>query len=238
MRVVGVDGCQGGWIAVVYDVETGTLTPHFHPSFQKVLDAYSYAAAIAAAIAVDIPIGLREEPDPRACDTEARKLLKHRHPCVFPAPDPRVLSLPQLTYNEAKAESLCFTGKRISKQNFHMFPKLREVNQIVTPTMQGRVFEIHPEVSFWALAGGRPMDHPKDKTAGYLERRALLAGAFSVPIWSREEARSVARPATPDDVLDATVAAWTARRVAEGREGRLPANPEKDARGRRMEMVY
>lgn len=33
MQVVGVDGCRGGWIAVVYDVESGTLTPAYHPSF-------------------------------------------------------------------------------------------------------------------------------------------------------------------------------------------------------------
>ena len=104
--------------------------------------------------------------------------------------------------------------------------------------MQGLVFEVHPEVCFWALNDKHPVTYPKKKPEGYEERRALLKTVFGDQMWSREEARGVARPASPDDVLDATVAAWTARRVAEGREGRLPANPEEDARGLRMEMVY
>ena len=86
MRVVGVDGCRGGWVAVAYDVETGTLTPHFHTPFQEVLDAYPDAVAIG----VDIPIGLSER-EPRACDLEARKVLRWERSAVFPAPDPRLL---------------------------------------------------------------------------------------------------------------------------------------------------
>lgn len=232
MRVVGVDGCKGGWVAVVYDVETGTLVPKFHPSFQEVLDDYPKAKAIC----IDIPIGLREGPQPRACDTEARKVLKRKAPAVFTPPDPRVLF--ETVYEDALAKSRELTGKGIFLILFGMFPKLREVNQIVTPDMQGLVFEVHPEVCFWALAGKRPMIYKKSKPEGYEERRSLLAAELGHSLWTRKDAFSLARPAQPDDVLDATVAAWTARRVAMGREGRLPVNPEKDARGRRMEMVY
>lgn len=135
------------------------------------------------------------------------------------------------------ALSRSLNGKGTSKQAFGIYPKVAEVNRIVTPNLQDRVFEVHPEVSFWALAG-QPMEHAKDTAEGYEERHALLAEAFGVPIWARAEARRVARPASPDDVLDATVAAWTAYRKAEGSAGRLPPAPSSDRRGLRMEIVY
>jgi predicted RNase H-like nuclease len=231
MQVVGVDGCPGGgWVAVVYDADTLTLTPRTHGSFQQLLDAYPDADAIG----VDIPIGL-SEGTPRACDVEARKVLGLRRSSVFPAPDPRVLFEP--TFEDATARSVALAGKGMSQQAFHICRKVAEVNWAMQRQDQGRVFEVHPEVSFWALAG-RPMEHAKDTAEGYEERRALLAEAFGVPIWTRPEARSVARPAGPDDVLDAAVAAWTALRAAESRAGRLPAMPTVDPRGLRMEIVY
>ncbi len=82
------------------------------------------------------------------------------------------------------------------------------------------------------------MKGPKDKPEGYDERRALLATALGVSIWARNEAFGVARPAQPDDLLDAIVAVWTARRVAEGVAERLPPDPLVDRRGLRMEIVF
>ncbi len=98
---------------------------------------------------------------------------------------------------------------------------------------------MHPEVSFWALAGRRPMEHHKGRPEGFEERRSHLSKAFEgVYVPTRQEAGRVAPPARPDDVLDATVAAWTAQRFVEGKSGRLPPEPPTDARGLRMEMVH
>jgi predicted RNase H-like nuclease len=44
----------------------------------------------------------------------------------------------------------------------------------MTPELQQRVVEVHPEVSFWAMAGKQPMQHKKRRQAGYDERAALL----------------------------------------------------------------
>jgi predicted RNase H-like nuclease len=231
MRVIGVDGCPGGWVAISYDSDARTLEPLVHRSFADLLAAYPDAASIG----VDIPIGLAEGR-PRRCDVEARRVLGPQRSSVFPAPDPRVIDAP--TYAEALALSRSLTGGGISRQAFAIFGKVAEVNRALTPELQSRVVEVHPEVSFWALAGERPMAHPKKKPEGYAERRALLAAALGVPIPPREQARALARPAGADDVLDAIVAAWTARRVAAGLAGRLPAAPPTDARGLRMEIVY
>ena len=231
MRVVGVDGCPGGWVAIAYDTGAGALSPCVHRSFAELLASYPDAACIA----VDIPIGLAEG-EPRRCDVEARRVLGPRRSSVFPAPDPRVLTAP--TYEAALARSRSLTGAGVSKQGQAIHAKVLEVNWAMTPARQGRVVEVHPEVSFWALAGGRPMAHHKATPEGFEERRGLLATALGTTIPTREEARSLARPAAADDVLDAVVAAWSAHRQAEGWASRLPPEPSVDARGLRMEIVY
>lgn len=230
MLTVGVDGCPGGWVAVTWDSEAGSLAVRVHRSFAELLAAYEGAAAIG----VDIPIGLAEGA-PRGADRAARRVLGPRASSVFPAPDPRLLE--QMPYADALARSRQLLGKGISRQAHAIYPKVAEVNALMTPELQRRVVEVHPEVSFATLNGG-PMMTSKRTPEGYEERRALLAAGLGLGIWDRATARGIARPAGADDVLDATVAAWSARRLALGVAGRLPEPAEVDARGIRMEIVF
>jgi len=239
MRVVGVDGCPGGWVAVTWNTVERTLAARVHPTFVDVLVVYRDAVALG----VDIPIGLGEG-EPRQCDLAARKAISPRGSCVFPAPDARLVeALIQANasahdFKHALSLAHELTDKGMSKQAFYICPKIAEVNLTMTPELQQRVVEVHPEVSFWAMAGKQPMQHKKRRQAGYDERAALLEERLGLSIWPRNEAFGIARPAKPDDVLDAAVAAWTARRVAEDNAERLPINPPKDRRGLRMEIVY
>jgi predicted RNase H-like nuclease len=229
VRVVGVDGCPGGWLAMAFD--GSSIEPHFHPTFSELVQRYSEVSCIA----IDIPIGL-SSTGARACDLAARRLLGRRRSSVFPAPDPRILDY--ATHAEASAQSRVLTGKGLSIQSFGIYPKVAEVHRLMTPLLQSWIVEVHPEVSFWALAGGHPLEHTKRRAAGYEERAELLAGVLGVRIPDRKEARSMTRPCSPDDVLDAIVAAWTASRVVDGIAERLPVNPERDVSGLRMEIVY
>ncbi len=162
---------------------------------------------------------------------------------MFPAPDARLRDTmfdargQLLPYDQVLARARDLTGKGLSKQAYFICPKIAEVDRLMTPVSQERVIEVHPEVSFRAIAG-RPMAHPKRKSAGYEERRELLQKALETSILSREDARDVARSAQPDDLLDATVVAWTAYRFANGIAKRLPPEPPLDRRGLRMEIVY
>jgi predicted RNase H-like nuclease len=82
-----------------------------------------------------------------------------------------------------------------------------------------RVREVHPEVSFWRMNGGR-LGASKHTWNGFFERRRLLdREGIVVPERLPEDARAA-------DVLDAAAAAWTARRIAAGRHETLPAAPE------------
>ncbi|MDP9353474.1 MAG: DUF429 domain-containing protein [Chloroflexota bacterium] len=231
MYVIGVDGCLGGWLATRYDPSGVDLTYQVFSSFQQLLARHPDAACIA----VDIPIGLSDGP-PRLCDVEARRALGPRRSSVFPAPQSRLVGIP--SYPEALALSRTLYDKGISRQAFGIYPKIAEVNAIMTPQLQARVVEVHPEVSFWALNGYRPMDYPKRSTEGYEERRDLILKTLGGSLPARAQAGRAVRGAGADDLLDATVAAWSARRFAEGRAGRMPTEPPTDARGLRMEMVY
>jgi predicted RNase H-like nuclease len=207
IHVAGVDGCKAGWIAAEYDLDNRPLTYTTHADFSSLL----LACLEAARIAVDMPIGLTESFQPRRCDPMARRLIGPRSSSIFPAPDRRLLQFS--TYPEASAFSREKSGKGLTRQSFGISGKIAEVDSAMSPELQSRGFEVHPEVCFWAAAGRRQLSHPKRKAAGFEERRAVLERVFAgVGIPTRREAEGLLHGVGPDDVLDATICAWTAWR--------------------------
>ena len=172
---------------------------------------------MARVAGVDIPIGIPDSP-PRPADVAARRFVGPRASSVYPTPIRAVLEAP--TYAEARAVALELTGKSVSAQSYALRHRILEVDEHARH--DERVIEVHPEVSFSELAS-RPL-LPKKRTDGQAERRVLLEDA------GIELPASVPRIAEPD-LLDATVAAWSARRYAagealplpEGHEGRIGA---------------
>jgi predicted RNase H-like nuclease len=191
----------------------------------------SFADVLAlgpAAIAIDIPIGLTAAGQ-RGCDVEVRRRLGARRASVFPAPIRPVLGANG--YVEALAIGRAVDGRGMSKQSFHLLPKIRELDAIVTPTLQRTVVECHPELCFAAMTGS-PCARPKRTAAGRAERLAALRTAFPDVDAHLPAPHPGARS---DDVLDAFATAWTARRVAAGTAEHIGGN--LDERGLRMEVV-
>jgi predicted RNase H-like nuclease len=228
--VVGVDGCRSGWIC--FELERpSTIRVGIQPSFQTLRSAYEKRARI---IAIDVPIGLVEAGS-RKCDLAARKLLgKPRSNSVFPAP-PRA-ALRATTYPEACELSRTAHGTGLSRQTFGILRKIREVDQVMTPRLQDLFFEVHPEVCFWALNSGRPMQHSKSSPTGKKERLELLARCY--PTIGELLARVNRKRAAPDDLLDAAAAAWTAERIADGAARRVVQCEEVDSKGLSMNIFY
>jgi len=201
VRAVGIDACRGKWLAVVLeDGEFATARP------ARTAAELASAWPSAAAIGIDIPIGLPDEPG-RDADRAARAFVGGRRSSVF-ATFPAVV-LDAATYDEAKAVCRERGWPCPSIQSFGMRHRIREVG--VLAESDERVVEVHPEVSFRELAGD---ELPAKRTAaGALARRAALARA------------DIAVPDLPypvDDVLDAAVVAWTAARYARGEALPLP----------------
>lgn len=205
MRVAGVDIAGRGWAVVV--LEDNRLGEAFR--------CQSFAEALlveAEIVGVDIPIGIPDSGT-RHADVAARRFLGSRASTVFPTPIRPVLEAP--TYAEARAIAVELTGKSVSAQSYALRDRVLDVDEHAH--RDERVIEVHPEVSFSELAH-RPL-LPKKRTDGQAERRALLEEAgIELPAW-------VPRIAEPD-LLDATVAAWSAGRYARGEALPLPEGHE------------
>lgn len=230
--VVGVDGCRSGWLVCRYQPSAVHVSFGVYPNFSQILEQ----EAGAKVIAVDIPIGLTDNGRPRRCDLEARHLLSGaRASSVFPAPARCLLA--ERDYFAVCRRSRELYGKAVSQQAFAIFGKIAEVDALLNSELQKRVYEVHPEVCFWGVAR-RPMQHRKKTREGYDERRTFLCAALPCSVPARDQVRQLGLRVEPDDLLDAAVAALTAHRIYLGTAERIPAGPEVDCKGLRMEMVY
>ncbi len=221
-EVVGLDGTRKGWVAIVLDAGRFARA-HVFRDFAEALEVYPSPAIVG----VDIPIGLQEGREYRGADVAAKEFIGARRSSVFFTAPREVFEAS--SYAEARAISLELTGRSISAQSYALRRKILEVSALATD----RVYEVHPEVSFAALAG-RALSHPKKSWTGELTRRELLEGAgIRIPI---ELGPVGAVPA--DDILDAAVTAWTANRIAQGEARTLPAEPPRDPAGRVVAIWY
>ena len=205
-RAVGVDIGKGCWIACGIDQRVRWVREF--DTFEEVLDA----ARAAVAIAVDVPV--RVEEGWRECDAAAKKLLGSRSSTLFLTP-PRA-ALRAEDYATAREVALQQTGKSVSAQAFNLGSRILEVEGHAAD--DDRIHEVHPELSFAAMAGESIVE-PKTTWNGQMRRRRLL-DANGLPLLDHLE--HVGRSA-PDDVLDAVAAAWSARRIADGCAERIPA---------------
>jgi predicted RNase H-like nuclease len=232
--VLGIDGCRSGWLICRYEIPTQSVLFNVFPDFAGILGCHHDAKYVA----VDIPIGLRNDGRARRCDVEARRFLAGpRSSSVFPAPSRCLLG--EVSYAAACGRSRELFGQGISKQAHAIYSKIAELDRLVTPELQERVLEIHPEICFWGMAG-RAMGHSKKPPDGYEERRRLLEGALGhrFPDRALWHSAGVRTGAEPDDLLDAAAAAVTAYRATLGKAERLPRQPEVDEAGLRMEINY
>jgi predicted RNase H-like nuclease len=227
MFVAGVDGCRAGW--VWFKVELPSLATSVEvvelPSLLK------NRPSDLACLGIDIPIGLLDGP--RACDKTARKLLgQPRGSSVFATPCREALAAS--SYVEAKAINRQKTGKGLSRQAWGIAPKVKFVDDAITPDCQQWAFEVHPEVCFWGLAEQHPMVHKKKSEDGVAERFSALT-----PIFPEIERHLATRPPNVgrDDLLDAAAAAWTALRLSKG-EARRICEPEHDDKGLEVAIWY
>ncbi len=240
VTVAGVDGCRGGWICVLREAEAPF---HERAFLAKSIAGLRDLPGPPAVIAIDIPIGLpgRIENAGRDCDAMARKVLGKRASAVFAVPARGAIAAADYRSACNAAFAASDPPRQLSRQMFSLFPKIREVDAIVTPALQNRIYECHPEASFWAMNGRAPLREPKKMkgrphASGLGERRALLlAQGFSSGFL--RETRFRAADAGPDDLLDACACAWTAARIDKGEAIRFPPQPPLDPRGLRMEIL-
>ncbi len=212
----GIDGYRKGWVAIV--LEDGHYQAAFaRPSLEALIDALSGATAIG----IDIPIGLPDRGR-RPADEEARRFVGPRRNSVF-------FTVPRAVWEtaddaEARAISLELEGISVPTQTLALRTKVLEADALAQSNE--RLCEVHPEVSFAAMAGGY-LEDPKSTWAGAVARMRLLEEASIVLPAELGDAGA----AGMDDVLDAAAVAWSATRVARGDAVSLPARPVRGPDG-------
>lgn len=232
MNVIGADGCNAGW----FFVGLGADGPR-HGIVKRAADLLDLRPS-ADLILIDVPIGLRDSgSDERRCDQAARRLLgARRGSSVFRAPSRPALS--GASYSEASEINFQVSGKRLSQQSWQIAAKIAEVDLLMRtrPDARCRIREVHPEVLFWSLAGGQPMAERKARVKGRKERREILELTHpSIAPLLQSLGSRPPQGAEWDDVLDAVACAVTGLSPS---LATLPPNPELDAFGLPMEMVY
>jgi predicted RNase H-like nuclease len=234
--VIGVDGRRGGWAVAVVELHRGLAASiEWHELTGQNADGFADVLAVArersaAAIGVDCPIGLPRDRW-RPCDLLAKARLGRASARVFLAPPREVLAAP--TYADARVIARrLLDGKGVSAQTYGLRRIVLAIDDALnaaagTPTPQ--VLEVHPELSFMALAGRSPGDPlPSKKLPG--GRQARLT---AMERWLADGV--VLDPPDGDDHLDALAAAWSAARWATGRAEQLGG--DVDERGLPMRIV-
>lgn len=219
----GIDGYRRGWVAIV-------LRDGVYEAAWAMPDLPRLVARLAMAqtIGIDIPVGLPER-GPRRADVEARRFVGPRRSSVFPTLPRAVWQAPDLA--AARRLNLEINGRSVSAQTFALRERVLEADAVAR--VDPRLREVHPEVSFRALAG-QPVALPKSSWSGISFRRGLLLGAgIELP-----DDLGDAGSAAIDDVLDAAVVAWSAHRIATGEAASFPAEPVVGPDGVRAAIWY
>jgi predicted RNase H-like nuclease len=222
--LAGIDGYKNGWVAAI-ELRPGETVVRAYPNFRSILGDGSITLVV-----IDIPIGLLDR-GARTCDVEARRLLgRARGSSVFPSPIRTMLDAD--TWDEACRRRVQQEGKKCSKQVAGILPKIREVDEGMTPAAQHRVREGHPELCFTMMNQGKSMSFNKKMKQGQEERLSLLLHHFPDILM---QLRVVSGART--DIIDAYACLWTARRVFQGKAVSLTADTEVDRKGLKAGII-
>ncbi|MEM0937062.1 MAG: DUF429 domain-containing protein [Pseudomonadota bacterium] len=238
--LVGVDGCRGGWLAVV--LPGGDVRRAHARIMSRAADLWG----LGAPIAIDMPVGLMDRPadGARPADAAARRFLAAHNFDGHRGVGARVFGLPTRAHLDILRKGGDYAALRaafpspnaLSKQSWNICAKIAELDDLLRRCPAAPFWEAHPEVAF-AHHAGRTLA-PKKTGLGAQARRELLDRAgFAVNTLSQSLPPSRAAWAE-DDLFDACILALTAGRIAAGVHAGLPSLDERDSRGLRRAIHY
>jgi predicted RNase H-like nuclease len=224
LRAIGLDGFSRGWVAVTLDGDEQHIC--FHADVAAALSGRFDRAGI------DIPIGMTDDGE-RGCDLLAREKLRPHASRVFTGAR-RWLWQEFSDPDKANKKALRRGQKRVSRQLWHLGPKIMEVDTFLRAHRERDIREVHPELVFLRLNGDKPLPAKKSEEGDALRRRLLKRAGFrAIDRWLGQA--RIGTGAKRDDVLDACAVAIAARQPA----GCLPKEaPQMDTYGLPMQIWY
>lgn len=139
---LGLDGFRFGWVAAWID-DRGNHAFDYSPGLVRLL-ALPHARAM-----IDMPIGLKWNGY-RICDLRARELVG---PAVFLGARRDLWKFADMAAANRHYWECEGKGRGVSAQLWNIRDKIRDADEIMTPTRQTTIGEAHPELIFWNLAG-------------------------------------------------------------------------------------
>lgn len=225
-----MDSCPAGWLAISLDYNNSSF------SFNLIKNKIHLEECIkkSTLTGIDIPIGLSKNSN-RLCDTEAKKILSPRHMCIFPAPIRQVVRQ-AISREEASEISYRLTKKKISCQTWNIIPKIKEVDSTVRlSNNKKKVFEVHPELSFYELNKGNVIIESKKSSEGKKKRLNLIKKHLNNKIYDLVRLKIPQKSLIQDDdIIDACAALWSTIRKHKNQAIPTPIKPEKDEYGIQM----
>lgn len=222
MRALGLDGFRGGWVAVALDGD--------HREIGFLGDIAEVLPSRFDRLAIDIPIGMTDD-GARDCDRLARDRLRPHTSRVFTGAR-RWLWEEFDDPDKANKEAGRRGQKKVSRQLWHLGPKIMQVDAFVRANPGLDIREVHPELVFQRLNDGKPLPSKKSDVGAALRRTLLLReGIDELDHWIKHS--RMGSGAKADDVLDACAVAIAARDPG----GSVPeGTPPKDAHGLAMQI--
>ena len=217
--VIGIDGCKAGWI-IAKTLENESI------SFQIIKNLNDLKRINVSHIGIDIPLQL-SHTGKRFAEIEARSLLKNRACTIFTPPT--LNALRAKNYMDACEVNFKECGKRISKQSWNLFPKIKEAQEFLENKSINklRVFEVHPELSFMAMNDMSLVQASKKTDIGREIRIKLIQKFF--PKFSFESVRNEYKKnqTLDDDILDSVSVLWSTQRIVDNIANFVPKDPKR-----------
>lgn len=227
----GVVPCPGGWLILPARLAGVTVIVEDPEVLPTLIEVLEYKPKFEAA-AIWAPVGFFDEPGEgpyRPCDVEAREMIGWPR-LVSVRPVPSRATLRARTREEARAMEPWLTNDDLRR-----FRWMREAEENFQPFHQRNWFAAHPDLSFYVLNGDRPVTSSPYQPEGVLERMNLIKG--KLPGVEEAVTRTPPQGAAQVHLLQAAGLLWTARRAAGRAINRLPADPNWDTSGLRMELA-
>lgn len=253
-RVVGLDGCRAGWIAVSLWLRTDSLqkpTPEVSHVEWNLLQGQEDLLDVLQNCHrawIDVPIGLASSTDvdapKRACDLAVRKALGSKRSSIFTPPIREVLDFD--SYHEAMERQYQLIGAKCSIQAWNLTPKIREMDALWERLehAQDKIHEAHPEWQFlcWVKGASETPFYSKKTEEGRSQRLSILThqGFSQAPeVFSSCFTQTKRKEIQSDDILDAMALAWGCYQAVNGAGRVFPeVGSPRDAKGRPMAIHY
>lgn len=203
--IIGLDGCSSGWAVASKNIKNDLIQFHIISQLDQLNKMFNQPHLIA----IDMPVHLINPY--RSVDQKARVMLGKRASTVFNAPC--IASLKENNFQAASLINYRLTNKKLSKQSFNLFNKIREVQNFKNSNPAIRIYESHPELAFMKLNENHVVLEKKKTTEGKIKRIKLLQSIFDTFDYDSLRGKFNKSMINDDDILDSFAMLYVALKI-------------------------